>query len=247
MIDWALLDVWWPIFWLIDWALLDVWWLIDWLSIVGCHGDQYFSYITIAMFISWGSTCRNHRPPKTDWLIEHCWMSGDQYLIDWALLDVWWPIFDWLSIVGCHGDQYLIDWALLDVMVTNIWLIEHCWMSWWPIFDWLSIVGCHGDQYLIDWALLDVMVTNIWLIEHCWMSWWPIFDWLSIVGCHGDQNFSRMILSVSDYCFTTNEQFFSYNMARTIFSYNMARTCYILKRWWQCPLCSRPTRWVGPL
>jgi len=29
-----------------------------------------------------------------------------------------------------------------------------------------------------------------------------------------------------------NEQFF------------MARTSYILMKWWWCPLCTRPTRWV---
>jgi len=28
------------------------------------------------------------------------------------------------------------------------------------------------------------------------------------------------------------------------FSYIMAITSYILMRWWWCPLCTRPTRWV---
>jgi len=39
---------------------------------------------------------------------------------------------------------------------------------------------------------------------------------------------------VSDYCLTSNEQ---------CFSYIMARTSYILMRWWWwSPPCSRPTR-----
>jgi len=25
----------------------------------------------------------------------------------------------------------------------------------------------------------------------------------------------------------------------------MARTIYILVSWWWCPLCTRPTHWVG--
>jgi hypothetical protein len=57
-------------------------------------------------------------------------------------------------------------------------------------------------------------------MTHRWWSWndhnhsWGTNEW------------------VSDYCWTWNEQFFSYIMARTN---------YILMRWWWCPLCSRPT------
>jgi len=41
---------------------------------------------------------------------------------------------------------------------------------------------------------------------------------------------------VSGYYLTKNVQFFNYIMGRT---------SHILMIWWWCPLCTRPTRWVG--
>jgi len=35
------------------------------------------------------------------------------------------------------------------------------------------------------------------------------------------------------------------NAISAIFSYIMVRTSYFSMRWWWCPLCSRPTSWVG--
>ena len=62
---------------------------------------------------------------------------------------------------------------------------------------------------------------------------WSI-HWLIVVSIQVS-SMSAMNKWVSDHCLTPNEQ---------LFSYIMGTTSYILMRW-RCPLCTRPTRWVG--